>query len=80
MRKTFTIAALTIFGATTAFASDAPYDRNEAFSPEMTAKIKSVYDDDLAAPQPFFVRFAGDTETWAEKDIALIKAAFAAGS
>ncbi len=80
MRKTLTLAALTTFASTAAFASDAPYDQNEALSPETIALIKQTYADDFAQPGPALVRVAGDTEAWSADDFAMIKAAFAAGS
>lgn len=80
MRKTLTLAALTTFAATAAFASDAPYDLNEALSPETIAMIKQTYADDFAQPGPRLIRVAGDTEAWSADHFEMIKAAFAAGS
>ncbi len=80
MRKTLTLATLTTFAASVAVASDAPYDQNEALSPETIALIKQTYADDFAQPDPALIRVAGDTETWSAHHVALIKAAFAAGS
>lgn len=78
MRKTFTLAVMTTIAASVAFASDAPYDRNEALSPAMIEKIKQVYADDFG--KPALVRVAGDTEAFSAEDVAKIHLAFAAGS
>lgn len=78
MLKTLTTTAAAILFASTAIASDAPYDKNEAFSPEMVELIKATYANDFADNTD--VAMASLNEAWSQDAVAMIKAAFANGS
>lgn len=81
MFKQMTLAIVAACIGSAAIASDVPFDQNEAINPEMVAKIKYTYANDFGQPAgSVVVRFYGDTEALSQDRVALIKAAFLAGS
>lgn len=81
MRKSLPLVIVMSVFASGATAADGGYDANEAFSPEMIAKIKDVFENDFGSDgTASSSRVVAVNETWLDDHWPLVKAAFAEGS